>query len=176
MRPLSRPLFHFTNEELAVATRDFVAQARLSTTSVGTTPATSGLMSRRGLLVGPSLIEGRGCFAGRPFTQGRKVGELRGERITRAEARRRAARRQRIRICDVDDRTAIDATSGADATAFINHSCEPNLYSRTVRGHVLFFALRPIGRGEELSLDYGVSYHEGRKRCRCGALGCRGVI
>jgi SET domain-containing protein len=128
------------------------------------------------LFIAPSRIEGRGCFAAQPFTRGRKVGELRGERISRKEAGRRAARRQRIRICDVDDRTAIDATRGEDATAFINHSCEPNLYTRTVRGHVLFFALRNIRPGDELCLDYGASYHEGRKRCRCAAPRCRGII
>jgi SET domain-containing protein len=101
---------------------------------------------------------------------------LRGERITRAEARRRVRHRQRIRICDVDERTAIDATKAADPTAFINHSCQPNLYARTLRGHVLFFALRKISPGEELSLDYGASYHDGRKRCRCGMPRCRGFI
>jgi SET domain-containing protein len=128
------------------------------------------------LFVGPSRIEGRGCFAARSFRARSKVGELRGERISRAEARRRVAHRDRIRICDVDARTAIDATRGGDATAFINHSCQPNVFARTIDGHVLFFALRQIGRGEELCLDYGTSYHEGRKRCRCGARCCRGVI
>jgi UDP-glucose 4-epimerase len=64
---------------------------------------------------------------------------------------------------------------GADATAFINHSCQPNVFARTIDGHMLFFALRQIGRGEELCLDYGASYHDGRKRCRCGTRRCRGV-
>lgn len=134
------------------------------------------MQTRSTLYIAPSSIEGRGCFAGRRFERNQKVGELLGERISRAEARRRIAHRHRIRVCDVDDRTAIDASRNGDATAFINHSCEPNLFMRTVRGHVLFFALRDIKPGEELSLDYGESHHDGRKRCRCGARSCRGAI
>jgi len=84
--------------------------------------------------------------------------------------------KQRIRICDVDEGTSIDASRGGDASAFINHSCAPNLFTRTQRGRVLFFALHDIARGEELTLDYGISHHDGRKRCRCGALHCRGRI
>jgi uncharacterized protein len=132
--------------------------------------------SRESLEVRRSQIEGRGCFSTRRFPRGRKVAELLGERIPRDEAERRMAGRRRIRICDVDERTAIDANVSGDATAFINHSCKPNLYTRVVCGHVLFFALRDIGPGEELTIDYEMSPHSDSTRCRCGASGCRGTI
>lgn len=133
-------------------------------------------MANGDLYVAPSRIEGRGCFAATAIARRRRVGELAGERIARREAQRRTERRRRIRICDIDDRTSIDASRGGDATAFINHSCDPNLFMRTVHGHVLFFARRDIAPGDELTLDYGDSYHDGRKRCRCGARNCRGAI
>jgi SET domain-containing protein len=76
----------------------------------------------------------------------------------------------------VDQRWSIDASVGGDATAFINHSCQPNLFSRVIRGHVVFFALRDIRAGEELTLDYVVSHHDDSKRCHCGAELCRGTI
>jgi SET domain-containing protein len=123
-----------------------------------------------------STIDGRGCFATGRFRRGRKVAELVGERIGRAEAERRIAGRRRIRICDVDERTAIDANVSGDATAYINHSCKPNLFTRVVCGHVLFFALRDIEPGEELTIDYEISPHPDSTRCRCGAAGCRGTI
>lgn len=86
------------------------------------------------------------------------------------------AGKQRIRICDIDERVSIDASDGGDATAFINHSCRPNLFMRVTRGHALLFALRSIRPGDEMLLDYGLSHHDGAKRCRCGADGCRGAI
>ena len=127
------------------------------------------------LIAGKSPINGRGCYAAIPLKRGRKVGELLGERITNAEAARRVAKGGKIRICELDDRWSIDASRGGDATAFINHSCEPNCFSRVTRGHMLFFALRDIEPGEEITLDYTPSQHPGR-RCTCGAPKCRGVM
>ena len=127
----------------------------------------------KALEVRQSPIEGRGCFTTRRFRRGRKVGELLGERIARAEAERRTSGKRRIRICDVDERTSIDANVSGDATAFINHSCKPNLFTRVVGGHVLFFALRDIEPGEELTIDYELSPHPNSKVpvCAAGAAG-----
>jgi uncharacterized protein len=127
------------------------------------------------LVVGRSGINGKGCFAAVPLLARRKVGELLGERISNREAARRVARGGKVRICELDERWSIDASRGGDATAFINHSCEPNCFSRVLHGHMLFFALRDIAAGEELTLDYTPSQHPGR-RCTCGAAKCRGVM
>ena len=44
---------------------------------------------------------------------------------------------------------------------FINHSCEPNCYTKiiTVEGHkhIVIYSKRHIAPGEELSYDYKVS-------------------
>jgi SET domain-containing protein len=109
------------------------------------------------------------------FGARRKVGELVGEKISNREAARRVAKGGKVRICELDGKWSIDASRGGDATAYINHSCEPNCYSRITRGHMLFFALRDIPAGEELTLDYTPSQHPGR-RCTCGAANCRGVM
>ena len=127
------------------------------------------------LIAGKSSINGRGCFAAKPLKRGRKVGELLGERISNREAARRVAKGGKVRICQLDERWSIDASRGGDATAFINHSCAPNCFSRVTCGHMLFFALRDIEPGEEITLDYTPSQHPGR-RCTCGAPQCRGVM
>lgn len=127
------------------------------------------------LVPGKSRINGRGCYAAVAFKRGRKVGELLGERINNREAARRVAQGGKIRICELDDRWSIDASRGGDATAFINHSCQPNCFSRVTCGHMLFFALRDIEPGEEITLDYTPSQHPGR-RCTCGAAKCRRVM
>jgi SET domain-containing protein len=127
------------------------------------------------IVAGKSKINGRGCFALEPLPARRKIGELVGERISNREAARRVAKGGKVHICQLDDRWSIDASRGGNATAFINHSCEPNCFSRVMHGHMLFFALRDIAPGEELTLDYTPSQHPGR-RCTCGAAKCRGVM
>ncbi len=129
-----------------------------------------------GIEVRPSKIDGRGCFAAVAFKKGRKIAEYEGERISRWEAARRLKNKRRIYICGIDSYWAIDGSRGGNGTQFINHSCEPNCYSKVIHGHILFFALRDIEPGEEILVDYGESYHSNRKRCLCGAPSCRGRI
>lgn len=128
-------------------------------------------MRQTGIVAGKSRINGKGCFAATAFKRGRKV----GERITNREAAGRVAKGGKIRICELNERLSIDASRGGDASAFINHSCAPNCFSRVTHGHMIFFALRDIEAGEEITLDYTPSQHPGR-RCSCGAPNCRGVM
>ncbi|MGH9935459.1 MAG: SET domain-containing protein [Blastocatellia bacterium] len=129
-----------------------------------------------GVEIGPSRIDGKGCFAAIAFKKGRKIAEYAGERISRHEVARRVKNRRRIYISAIDSYWAIDGSRGGNGTQFMNHSCEPNCYLKVVHGHILFFALRDIEPGEEILLDYGESYHSDRKRCSCGAPSCRGRI
>lgn len=129
----------------------------------------------RALAIKNSGINGKGCFAVVKLSPRRKIGEFTGERISNREAARRVARGGRVMICEVDDGWSIDASRGGNETAFINHSCAPNCFSRGTRGRLLFFALREIRAGEELTLDYSPSQHPGLP-CTCGADNCRGVV
>jgi SET domain-containing protein len=129
-----------------------------------------------GLAIRKSRINGNGCFATMPFKRGRKIAEYAGERINDLEAQKRARRRRLLRICDIDGRFSIDGSRGGNGTHYINHCCEPNAYMRTLYGHVLFFALRDILAGEEITIDYEQTLHPDSKRCFCGAKNCRGTI
>ncbi|MFL6230766.1 MAG: SET domain-containing protein [Pyrinomonadaceae bacterium] len=129
-----------------------------------------------GLRVGKSGIDGRGCFATVRFAKGRKIAELVGERVSRVEAARRMRGKRRLHICAIDSYWGIDGSRGGNGSQFVNHSCQPNSFVRIIKGHVLFFALRDIEPGEEITLDYVESYHPDTKGCRCGAPGCRGTI
>ena len=127
------------------------------------------------LTVGPSPITGRGLFAGCFIPRRAKIGEFEGELVTIAEARRRAAKLKVVAIVELD-RKAIDARGMRRGFRFINHSCEPNTFMRRTKDRAEFYALRDIAKGEELTVDYEDSHHEGRLRCRCGAPRCRGWI
>jgi SET domain-containing protein len=128
-----------------------------------------------GLDIAPSDIEGKGCFATTGFRKHRKIAEYAGEKISNAEANRRANRR-RLRICALNNRWSLDGSRGGNGTHYINHSCEPNAFMKILYNHILFIALRDIEPGEEITIDYESTLHSDRKRCACGARRCRGTI
>jgi uncharacterized protein len=123
-----------------------------------------------------SPIDGFGVFALEPVPKWHKIGEVRGESITVAEARRRAATLERIMIVEVSAKKAIDLARSTDPMRFTNHSCQPNGQLRIQEGRIEFYALRDITPGEEITVAYGETHHEGRLACRCGAPGCAGRL
>jgi uncharacterized protein len=126
--------------------------------------------------VKPSRIDGRGAFAAEPVPARRKIGEVRGEAISVREARRRAKGRERIMIVELSERRAIDASQSIDPLRYTNHSCRPNAVMRIRQGRVEFYAMREIAPGEEITVNYGETHHDGKLRCRCGAPGCVGAL
>jgi len=128
-----------------------------------------------GLTIKPSVIQGKGCFATKPFAARRKIAEYAGEKISNTEAKRRSLR-PKLRICEIDDHWSLDGSRGGNGTHYINHSCEPNAFMKILYGHILFIALRDIQAGEEITIDYESTLHSNKKRCICGAPSCRGTI
>jgi SET domain-containing protein len=126
--------------------------------------------------VEPSRIDGLGAFAEEAIAARRKIGEIRGESISVAEARIRATRHERIMIVELSARKAIDFSRSLDPMRYTNHSCRPNARLCIRQGRVEFYALRAIEPREEITVDYGETHHEGRLSCRCGAPGCKGRL
>lgn len=57
---------------------------------------------------------------------------------------------------------------------FINHSCDPNTYVKTIKGIRKVLAMRNINSGEEITYDYSInSFNEGTFKCNCGSKNCR---
>jgi SET domain-containing protein len=125
------------------------------------------------LKVRKSRIFGRGCFALVHFPARKKIASYAGELIRgRRRIDARLNQQEAIKIIRLDDDTAIDGAVGGDATAFINHSCDPNAFMRIVPGEkIAFFALRDIHPGEEVTMNYRDPDHP--EVCQCGAANCR---
>jgi len=126
--------------------------------------------------VAPSIIDGLGAFAAEPIRAKLKIGEIRGESVSVEEARLRATRSGRIMIVELSAKKAIDFTKSLDPMRYTNHSCRPNAQLVIRNGRVEFYALRDISLGEEITVNYGETHHEGRLACRCGAPGCVGRL
>ncbi|XP_036833020.1 histone-lysine N-methyltransferase EHMT1 isoform X4 [Oncorhynchus mykiss] len=84
----------------------------------------------------------------------------------------------------VGDVYCIDARFYGNISRFINHMCEPNLFSCRVFTahqdlrfpHIAFFACETIKAGEELGFDYGDNFWEIKGQhfsCECGSPKCK---
>src|SRR5215469_6870733 len=138
-------------------------------------PSINPKHTRFRLAIRESKIHRRGVCALEPIPKGRKVIEYTGERISRRETKRRG-QGSITYLFTLDDYWTIDVAVGGSGAEIINHSCDPNLYTIILRGHILYMSKRVIRPGEELTVDYRFSDKLEPVRCRCGAPQCRGVI
>lgn len=140
------------------------------------TPTARPAYQKFAVEVHESRIDGLGAFAAEAIPPRLKIGEIRGESISVDEARIRATRHERIMIVELSAKRAIDFSRSADPMRYTNHSCAPNARLSIRNGRVEFYALRAIAPGEEITVNYGETHHEGRLACRCGAPGCVGRL
>jgi SET domain-containing protein len=126
--------------------------------------------------VGKSKIHGKGLYAISKIPSRRKIGSLAGEIIPKKTAREKAKLNESISIVELWNGKALDASVINNKIRYINHSCQPNTFMRTLGNHVEFYALRTIKANEELTCNYGPTHHDGKKECKCGALNCKGFL
>jgi SET domain-containing protein len=79
-------------------------------------------------------------------------------------------------IVEISARKAIDASASQDPMRFTNHACTPNARLTIRDGRIEFYALRAIAPGDEITVNYGQTHHNGTLACRCGAPGCVGWL
>uniref|UniRef100_A0A803KLM4 [histone H3]-lysine(4) N-methyltransferase n=1 Tax=Xenopus tropicalis TaxID=8364 RepID=A0A803KLM4_XENTR len=130
-----------------------------------------------------SAIHGRGLFCKRNIDAGEMVIEYSGIVIRSVLTDKREkfydSKGIGCYMFRIDDFDVVDATMHGNAARFINHSCEPNCYSRVIhvegQKHIVIFALRSIYRGEELTYDYKFPIEDASNKlpCNCGAKKCR---
>ncbi|XP_072886066.1 histone-lysine N-methyltransferase 2A isoform X1 [Hemitrygon akajei] len=130
-----------------------------------------------------SPIHGRGLFCKRNIDAGEMVIEYSGTVIRSVLTDKREkyydSKGIGCYMFRIDDYEVVDATMHGNAARFINHSCEPNCYSRVInvdgQKHIVIFAVRKIYRGEELTYDYKFPIEDASNKlpCNCGAKKCR---
>jgi uncharacterized protein len=137
------------------------------------TPKIDPSKTRYRLRLGRSQIHRWGVYADQAIPAGRKVIEYTGQKINRRETKRREDTHY---LFELDKYWTIDGAVGGSGAEFINHSCDPNLATRILRGHILYFSRRRIAKGEELTVDYNFDWDVERMKCICGSKRCRGTI
>jgi uncharacterized protein len=134
-----------------------------------------------------SPIHGYGVFAARRIRKGTTVIEYLGDRVSHAQADARYEDKDpndnHTFLFTVDAKTVIDAGVNGNEARYINHGCDPNCESTTVKKRIFIEAIRTIQPGEELAYDYQIQRDDDDApnvdviyACRCGAKNCRGTM
>jgi len=124
------------------------------------------------LSIRKSKIHRYGVYAAEFIPRNRKVIEYTGLKLNRRDAKYT----DHTYLFTLDNYWSVDGARGGSGAEIINHSCNPNLVSRILKGHILYTSLRDITPGEELTVDYNFSNDTDRVSCSCGAANCRGTI
>ena len=122
-----------------------------------------------------SKIHRYGVYAEERIPANRKVIEYTGERLNRRETKRRGEGEYTY-LFTLDKYWTLDGAFGGSGAEIINHSCEPNVVSRIMKGHVIYMSLRTIEPGEEITVDYNFEYVGDKNSCACGSSTCRSVM
>jgi SET domain-containing protein len=128
------------------------------------------------LVIRRSKIHADGCYTTEPIKKKGLVAEYSGPRITIAEADALYEHSPRTYLFGLINGTHV--IDGDSASAFINHSCDPNCEADEIDGKVIITAVRKIEAGEELTYDYNLydGDLEDESPCFCGMKLCRGSM
>lgn len=116
---------------------------------------------------------GLGLFAIKPIKRNSYVATYRGVRLTNDEADRCDKRGNKY-LFELNSLWTVDGSPRWNKARYINHSCCPNTRPVSHRCGIVFRAVRSIEPGEEITFNYGKSYHRyfvENGGCRCAA--CR---
>ncbi len=124
-----------------------------------------------------SAIEGRGVQAIAPIRKGEIVA-VKGGHITDAATVAglpEAIRNSGFPLADDHYLAALHPDEHEDVMMLVNHSCAPNV---GMGGNILLVAVREIGTGEEVTIDYALFLGDPEfvMDCNCGTEACRGTI
>lgn len=149
-------------------------------------------LRQKQVILGRSSIHSYGLFSGEYIEPGDLVIEYVGEIIRHSLANIRERKlEEQLKAAGskemassyffrLDLTYVVDATHTGNLARFINHSCDPNCTAKVVQlegtDHIVFYARRPISRGDEITYDYKFAIEDDPKKkiaCLCGMQACR---
>lgn len=126
--------------------------------------------------VGKTEQKGRGLFAKKSIGPGFVIGDYLG-RVIRTSEEDIIDDSQNFYLMYYHDRASIFPDLQKPGIHILNHSCTPNCWMYTYKGHTLFFTLRRIFKDEELTINYLLSPQDAycspcTHICKCGSVLC----
>ena len=124
--------------------------------------------------------KGRGVFAKKEIKAGTVISDYLGKVVNIAEYDLEQDKNG-LYLMYLTDKACIYPDLTKPGPHLINHSCRPNCWIYIFHGHTLFFALRKIKPGEELTISYLLSPKDKTCNpcvhyCKCGSKFCTGTM
>ncbi|MCL4365623.1 SET domain-containing protein [Patescibacteria group bacterium] len=124
--------------------------------------------------------KGYGVFAKKEISAGTVIGDYLGKVIKTAEYDLENDKNG-LYLTYFSDQASIYPDLEKPGIHLLNHSCAPNCWIYIYKGHSLFFTLRKIEPGEELTISYllsprGKSCNPCTHICKCGNKVCSGTM
>ncbi|OQO13141.1 hypothetical protein B0A48_02605 [Cryoendolithus antarcticus] len=135
-----------------------------------------------------SAIHGWGLYAEENIAINDLIIEYVGEKVRQKVADMREIRYEKQGVGSsylfrMMDDEIVDATKKGGIARFINHSCSPNCTAKIIKvegtPRIVIYALKDIGKDEELTYDYKFEREYGstdRIPCLCGSANCKGFL
>lgn len=118
---------------------------------------------------------GRGVFAKKDIAPGVIIGDYIGEVIPMADESKYEGD-DHFYLMYYSDEVTISPNPKTPGVHLLNHSCTPNCWMYTYKGHTLYFALRHIFPGEELTISYLLSPQDEECKPCTHLCACNGAI
>lgn len=120
--------------------------------------------------VSHSETQGKGVFASKNFKKGETILTIDDSHVVTDETQ--LTKEQHAFDLDyLSDKTVLMQ----EPEKYINHSCDPNTYTRTHNGVQHVLAMKEIKKDEEITYDYSINGdNDGTFVCHCGSKKCRG--
>ena len=126
----------------------------------------------KNVVVKKSRIIGKGVFSSKNFREGEVILEIDDSHVV-TDPSKLTKEQHEFELDYLADGKIVVMQA---PERYINHSCDPNSYVKTVNGIRKVFAMRDIQKEEEIVGDYSINgYNEGTFKCRCGSENCRVV-
>jgi hypothetical protein len=124
--------------------------------------------------------KGRGVFAKKEIQPGKVIGDYLGQVIKEEEEDKYDLEEEFYAMYYTDD-AIVYPDIQKPGIHILNHSCTPNCWMTTYKGHTLYFSLRRIFPGEELTVSYLLSPEDKdcnpcTHLCNCGSIICSGTM
>lgn len=137
------------------------------------------LISRDSWQVSKTKEKGLGVFAKKEIKAGTVIGDYLGKVI---ETRLYDLEKDKkgLFLMYYTDKASIYPDLKKQGTHLLNHSCSPNCWMYIHYGHTLFFAIRDILPGEEITISYLLKPKDNcdacTHNCNCGNKFCSGTM
>lgn len=124
--------------------------------------------------------KGFGIFAKKEIAEGTIIGDYLGKVIETAKYNFDNDK-EGLYLMYYTDQASIYPDLKKPGIHLLNHSCTPNCWIYTYQGHTLFYALRKIKPGEELTISYLLSpksknCNPCKHICKCNSKFCIGTM